>query len=368
MEAREAIGDGVAAWNRWRDDHPSHSWAEYDLTHLFASPKYQIPISHPDLSGADLKGRDLTGANFEGCILRRVDLSQALLSRANFDYADLTGANLCGATLVGSHGTNTSFRQANLLGADCRHARFLHSDFEHACLNETDLRDAQFSESVVNGIAAWAIKSANSRQSNLHITKYDLGDARIINSSIYQLPENTATVDSIELAVLLHLLTNHPNPGTIVDLLSTRIVLILGRFTAERKPVLDAIREHLRGTRYCPVMFDFVKPGNRNFTETVSALAQLARFIIADISDAKVVIQELHRIVPLNPSIPVQPICHIDSDVNVVIDDLKPYPWFLDLVHYSDSQVLLRSLEDTVVAKPESFIKERQSSRTGGGI
>jgi hypothetical protein len=97
-------------------------------------------------------------------------------------------------------------------------------------------------------------------------------------------------------------------------------------------------------------------------------LAHIARFIIADITDAKVVIQELHRIVPLNPSVPVQPICHVDSDVNVIIDDLRPYPWFLDLVRYSDSQVLLDSLEETVISKAESFIEERQKPKSGGGI
>jgi len=70
--------------------------------------------------------------------------------------------------------------------------------------------------------------------------------------------------------------------------------------------------------------------------------------------------------VPLNPLVPVQPICHIDSDVNVIIDDLRPYPWFLDLVQYSDSQVLLESLEEAVISKAESFIEERQKPKSSG--
>jgi hypothetical protein len=38
-------------------------------------------------------------------------------------------------------------------------------------------------------------------------------------------------------------------------------VLILGRFTPERKPMLDALREELRkpGRGYVPVVFDFEK-------------------------------------------------------------------------------------------------------------
>ena len=83
--------------------------------------------------------------------------------------------------------------------------------------------------------------------------------------------------------------------------LTSKVVLILGRFTPERKVVLDAIREELRRRHYLPVLFDFVKP-------TISTLAHMARFVIADLTDAKSVLQELQAIVPLSPSVPVQPL------------------------------------------------------------
>jgi hypothetical protein len=77
------------------------------------------------------------------------------------------------------------------------------------------------------------------------------------------------------------------------------VVLILGRFTPERKAVLDALREELRkragsaprragGRRdYLPVLFDFERPTGQTITETVSLLARMARFVVADITDAK---------------------------------------------------------------------------------
>jgi hypothetical protein len=82
--------------------------------------------------------------------------------------------------------------------------------------------------------------------------------------------------------------------------------LILGRFTPERKVVLNALRDELRKRNYLPVVFDFEKPASQTTDETITLLARMARFVIADISDAKRVLQELRGIVPNLPSVAVQ--------------------------------------------------------------
>ena len=84
-------------------------------------------------------------------------------------------------------------------------------------------------------------------------------------------------------------------------------MLILGRFTPERKAVLDAVREELRRRDYVPILFDFKKPANQNVTGTVLTLARLARFIIADLTDPSSISYELGRIIP-NTKVSVQPI------------------------------------------------------------
>ncbi|EHR71189.1 hypothetical protein BurJ1DRAFT_2354 [Burkholderiales bacterium JOSHI_001] len=96
-------------------------------------------------------------------------------------------------------------------------------------------------------------------------------------------------------------------------------VLILGRFTDERKAVLDDIRRAL--TRldrvYVPILFDFEKAGDRDLIESVLRFAAVSRFVIADLSDPKSVPAELQAIVPAFPSLPV---------VALIEDNQREYP------------------------------------------
>ncbi len=82
----------------------------------------------------------------------------------------------------------------------------------------------------------------------------------------------------------------------------------MGRFTEERKKILDTLRKELRTRDYTPILFDFEKPDSRSLTETIITLASMARFVIADISAAKSIPQELSHIIPNLPSVPFQPI------------------------------------------------------------
>jgi hypothetical protein len=87
-------------------------------------------------------------------------------------------------------------------------------------------------------------------------------------------------------------------------------VLILGRFTEERKAVLDDIRRALTtlDREYVPILFDFEKASERDLIESVVRFAGVSRFIIADLSDPKSVPAELQAIVPSHPSVPIVPL------------------------------------------------------------
>ena len=179
-----------------------------------------------------------------------------MLYRVNLREANLSGANILGALLVG----------ADLSGADLTGCH-------------------------IYGISAWDLKLQRAKQQNLVITR---GAPEI-------------TVDNIEVAQFIYLLLHNEKIRDVIDTITSKAVLILGRFTDEHKAVLDALREELRKRDYLPILFDFAVPATRDITETVSLLARMARFIIADLTDPSSIPKELETIVP-SLAVPVQPL------------------------------------------------------------
>jgi hypothetical protein len=84
-------------------------------------------------------------------------------------------------------------------------------------------------------------------------------------------------------------------------------------------------------------------------TETVSTLAHLARFVIADITDAKSIPQELKAIVPNLPSVPVQPIILESQYEYEMFKDFGGFLSVLPPYRYRNKACLLASLEERVI-------------------
>ncbi len=151
---------------------------------------------------------------------------------------------------------------------------------------------------------------------------------------------------------------NNQKVREVIDTITSKAVLILGRFTDERKAVLDALREELRKRNYLPILFDFEKPRSRDTDETITLLARMARFIVADISDAKSVLQELRGIVPDLPSVPVQPIILAMQEEPGMFDFYRNRPSFLTVHRYADQKQLLADLGDKVIRPAEEKVRE----------
>jgi hypothetical protein len=184
---------------------------------------------------------------------------------------------------------------------------------------------------------------AGAKQSNLIITPPD---------------EPTITVDELEIAQFVSLLLSNDKFRQVIDAITAKVVLILVRFSPQRQAILEAILRELRHRDYLPISLDVEKSSRREFAETVSTLAHMARFIIVDISGAKSMPQELQRILPHLPSVAVQPLMASSDDEDAALRYFGGYSRVLDIHRYETLEVLQASLGEKVIAPAEKKAKE----------
>jgi hypothetical protein len=159
----------------------------------------------------------------------------------------------------------------------------------------------------------------------------------------------------------VYLLLHNERIRAVIDTITTKAVLILGRFTDERKAVLDAIREELRKRDYVPLLFDFEKPGNRDLTETVMTLAGMARFVIADLSDPHSIPHELMSFGEKLLSVPIQAIfCPVPEHQweYPMFEHLARYPHVLPIYRYESQEQLIAGLNMHVIEPAERKVEE----------
>jgi hypothetical protein len=170
-------------------------------------------------------------------------------------------------------------------------------------------------------------------------------------------------VDNLEVAQFMYLVLNNSQIRQAIDTIGKKTVLILGRFTTARKQILDGLRRGLRNHDLLPIMFDFEKPSSRSFIETLSLLAHMSCFVIADITDAKAIPQELQRIVPSNPSVPVAPILASDSEEFGMFRDFEDFPWVLPVYRYKDEESLIEALPSSIIEPCFKKVKQIEERR-----
>ena len=85
----------------------------------------------------------------------------------------------------------------------------------------------------------------------------------------------------------------------------------------------------------------------------------MARFVIADITDAKSIPQELMLIVPALPSVPVQPVLLAAQQEYGMFEHFTRFPWVLPPFLYANQDELLGSLDSHVVGPAERMAQEQ---------
>jgi uncharacterized protein YjbI with pentapeptide repeats len=366
------LRQGVEAWNAWRtqvDVGPDLTCADLRRAELRGVNLRGAKLTKATLLSADLRGAtldhahldwaNLLWANLNRASLRFADLEIAYLYRANLHCVDLFRANLREANLAGADLRSANLARANLFRSNLFAVNFRRANLDAADLRETDLQNAilmrtslvntDFTGSYVYGISAWNLDLSKTIQNNMVISNPN--DPEI-------------TVDNLEVAQFIYLLLHNEKIRDVIDTITSKTVLILGRFSEERKPVLDALREVLRGRDLLPIVFDSSIPASRDVTETVKILAGLARFVVADVTDATEVRVELHHIVRDYPSLPVQPILlHGREEFVSLSGNLVKFPGVLPTFEYESQDHLLANLDQGVIEPVEVKVRALEGQR-----
>ncbi len=340
QEQLEILKQGVDAWNKWRRENEA------------------ISI---DLSRIDFEKANLDGVNFRSASVYKSNFCEASLMEADMNRADLYGTNLHKANLYHASVQRAKLSHADLSNADLRMARFNKTDFSKANLQganlsgavleqaqfiDANLIDADLSNCFVYGVSAWNVDLKGTVQNNLVITKRD---------------RPQITVDDLEIAQFIFLVLDNRKLQNVINSLSSKGVLILGRFTLpERKAVLDSLREKLKEFNLLPIVFDFDRPIDKDFTETIKTLAGLCYFVIADVTNPKSSPLELQATVP-DYQIPFVPIIQEgESPFAMMVDLQKKYNWVLSPVSYDSEATLMRVLKPLII---DPAMKKRQELR-----
>lgn len=305
-------------------------------------------MSKTDFSGANLTNARLEGAEISGgANFSRANLSYALLARANLTAANLSDAILIHVKLHEADLSGTRFQGANLQFADLTEADLQGADFTQANLRGANLSQASIVKTKLDGAnldgcrvygcSVWDLRGEPASQKDLLISSKGDGDI---------------TTDDIEVAQFIYLMYDNKKVRLVINSITSKGVLILGRFSPpERKAVLDGLREKLREFNLLPIVFDFDRPTDKDYTETVQTLAGMSLFVIADITSPKSTPLELEATVK-QFKIPFLPI--IDTSVDThpfsMLQDLqKSYHWVLPTLGYDSKEKLLDNIKVLII-------------------
>lgn len=312
QEHLDLLKKGKKVWNAWRKANPE-----------------VVPF----LRSAQLAGFDLSGYDLHDVYLRRAHLNGACLDNCELREANLSGADLEGASLVEAQMAGVNLRAAKLQKANLHRA-----NLRSAILVNTDLRDANLNDTQVYGISAWEVKLEGAEQNNLVVTHP--GQPKI-------------TTDDLEVAQFIYVLLNHQKLRNVFNTTTQRGVLILGRFGGGGIGVLHAIAQELRNLGYLPIIFDFERPHQRTYTETVITLAGLCSFVIVDLSGRSVP-QELQATVTAL-RIPFVPIIEEGQTPHSMVKD------FVEFEHFLYPPIIFKTIDELVKQIPKKIIEPTKS-------
>jgi uncharacterized protein YjbI with pentapeptide repeats len=370
-----ALKKGVDAWNRWRDAANSTAvdLSGADLSgmklngvsflraNLTGANLTKTQLEHAQLKDANLTGATLVDANLEHVYAREARFDNVVATGANFEVATLRGATFRGAKLSGARFHRAYLRETDLTGADltgcwlrfavlegaqCEGTDFAGADLRHASFVDGNLKGANLTDVHVFGVSAWRCTVDDKTRQDLII-------------SVGRDPDDAPLrAHNLHTAQLLALMLDSDGVRRVIDSVGSTLVLILGSFAPEEKVVLDALRDGLKGHGYIAVTFDFARPTQLDYLETVVTLAGMSRFIVADFTNAKEVRAEVAQARSQYKRVPIIPIAKKGVVLPVTMANYFSAEEIDLLVRYVDVADLVSVLEGSIIGPAEKRANE----------
>ncbi len=345
LELLKKLGS-VEAWNAWRIEHP-HERPNFQGESLYGLFDTRFPEPGAVKGArAQLSGINLADANLRNAFLEFADLHRANLINADLENAILTDANLEGAQLEGALLRDANMRRTGLRGASLRKANLMYTQFNGADLSAADLTDSN-----IYGVSAWNVHlDEHTQQSSLRIENYG---------------EPSIRVPSLELAQFFYMLRDHNRLRDVIASVVERGVLLLGRFSEERKVIIEAVADALLKRDYLPMIFDFKEIPGKDVSETIVTLASLSRFVIADITQPRSIPQEAQAIIP-HQKVPFIPIQQQGEPRWSMFETFMTYPWVIKTVRtYRTKDDVMGGLDELINEAEVLFSKLSNQKQHG---
>jgi len=333
---------------------------EFLRTNLRGATLTKTQFEHAHLKEADLTGATLDWANLEHVNARNAIFDKVVANDSNFEVSTLRGARFRGAQLSRARFHRAYLRDANLSeagftgcwlrfatldGACCENTDFFGADLRHASMVKTNLKGANLTDVQVFGCSAWGVETDASTRQDLIVG---------INPDDREAP---LRAHDLRTAQLLALMLDAGGVRTVIDSVTSKLVLILGSFSPTEKVVLDALRLSLQGYGYVAVEFDFERPSGRDYAETVLTLAGMSRFVVADFTNAKEVRAEVAQARRQYKRVPIIPIARAGVPLPITMVNSFSEEDLQLLVRYQHIDDLLQKVHPSIIEPAEERVR-----------
>ncbi|MEP6947727.1 MAG: pentapeptide repeat-containing protein [Ginsengibacter sp.] len=301
-------------------------------------------LSRANLKGTLLGGADLTKSNLEGASLIGTYLHSSDAREANFTNTKILGSNLCWSKFHRAVFRSAKVISSGLVGANLNYCNLSNADFTDSDLIQcslvgTDLTGCTLNGARVFGASVWNIHGEPREQTGLVVTPS--GEAAV-------------TVDDLELAQFIYLILNNGKLRGVIDTITSKAVLILGRF-GKRMKIIAEMRTALRRKGYAPIVFDFEVTSSKNLSDTIKLLAQMARFILVDVTDPQSAPYEIGIISMMNLiSTPLVPLIEGEQKPFAMLEDILRQNWCTELHRYKHPEHLATIFETDILTSAEA--------------